>query len=230
MKVELQGIHKYHETRSGPIKILENINLVIPHGDFISIMGPSGSGKSTLLNIIGCLDNPSFGSILLNDNNVTGADESVREAIRLKHIGFVFQNYNLLPTLTVIENVLLPMQLAKHLAKKPPGKYDQIDRARTLLRIVGLENRAGDSVLKLSGGQQQRVAIARALSNLPTLILADEPTGNLDEASSKTVMEVFRDINSNHGITTVMVTHDAKVAEYANRQYYLDGGKLEHRN
>lgn len=222
MKIDLYGIHKYHEMHSGPVKILENIHLTIPHGDFISIMGPSGSGKTTLLNIIGCLELPSFGQIFLNDRDVTGAEENIREQIRLKHIGFVFQNYNLLPTLTVLENVLLPMQLSGRVKRRD----DQESQALSLLRIVGLEGRSQDSVLKLSGGQQQRVAIARALSNLPGLILADEPTGNLDERSSREVMDVFKTINENKQITTIMVTHDSNVAKYARRVFNLEGGRL----
>ncbi len=225
MKVTLRNVHKYHEAQSGPVKVLENINLEIPHGDFISIMGPSGSGKTSLLNLIGCLEKPSFGKILYNDKDVTDADESFCELMRLKHIGFIFQNYNLLPTLTVLENVMLPMQLSKRV----PNVEEQRQQALSLLRIVGLNRRADESVFKLSGGQQQRVAIARSLSNLPGLILADEPTGNLDEESTRSVMEVFKLINENRQLTTVMVTHDSKVAEYANRVFYLEGGHLTER-
>ncbi|MBQ7501828.1 ABC transporter ATP-binding protein [bacterium] len=225
MKVELQGVHKYYEARSGPVKILENINLVIPHGDFVSIMGPSGSGKTSLLNLIGCIDKPGYGKIFLDENDVSGAGEHIREQIRLRHIGFVFQGYNLLPTLTVLENVLLPMQLSNRVQ----NKAEQIKQAMAFLRLVGLDARAKDSVLKLSGGQQQRVAIARALSNLPGLILADEPTGNLDERSSKEVMDVFRVINENQHITTVMVTHDSKAASFAKRVLYLESGQLTER-
>ncbi|MGN0011993.1 MAG: ABC transporter ATP-binding protein [Candidatus Bruticola sp.] len=221
MKVELQGVHKYFDARSGPVKILENVNLVIPHGDFVSIMGPSGSGKTTLLNMMGCLDTPSYGKVLLGDRDTSGAGEDIREQIRLRHIGFVFQSYNLLPTLTVLENVQLPMQLCGGKSYK-----EQVDQAMTLLRLVRLDARAKDSVLRLSGGQQQRVAIARALSNLPGLILADEPTGNLDERSSREVLDVFRAINENQHITTVMVTHDAKAAGYAKRVLHLEGGHL----
>jgi len=225
MKVELQGVHKYYESRSGPVKILENINLTIPHGDFVSIMGPSGSGKTSLLNLIGCIDKPGYGKIFLDEHDVSGAGEHIREQIRLRHIGFVFQGYNLLPTLTVLENVLLPMQLSNRVQ----NKAEQIKQAMAFLRLVGLDARAKDSVLKLSGGQQQRVAIARALSNLPGLILADEPTGNLDERSSKEVMDVFRVINENQHITTVMVTHDSKAASFAKRVLYLESGKLTER-
>ncbi len=221
MKVELQGVHKYFTSRSGPVKVLENINLLIPHGDFVSIMGPSGSGKTTLLNLIGCLDDPSYGKVLLSDRDTSGAGEAFKEQVRLRHIGFVFQSYNLLPTLTVLENVQLPMQLAGGKSYR-----DQVEQAMTLLRLVGLDGRAKDSVMRLSGGQQQRVAIARALSNLPGLILADEPTGNLDERSSKEVMEVFRTINENQHITTVLVTHDSKAASYGRRMLRLENCRL----
>lgn len=221
MKLELRGVHKFYEAASGPVKILENINLKVPHGGFISIMGPSGSGKTSLLNLLGCLDSPSFGQVFLEETDVAGADESVREQIRLHHIGFVFQNYNLLPTLTVLENVQLPMQLAGVKAA------EQATRAQSLLRLVGLEGRAGDPVTRLSGGQQQRVAIARALANLPGLILADEPTGNLDGRSSKEVMDVLKSINDHQQITMVLVTHDPKVAAYASRVFQLEGGRLQ---
>jgi len=224
VKVELRGIHKYFDSRGGPIKVLENVSLVIPHGDFVSIMGPSGSGKTTLLNMIGCIDSPSYGKVLLKDKDISGATEDMREMIRLRHIGFVFQSYNLLPTLTVVENVELPMQLLGE-----SKRQEQFKNAMTLLRLVGLDARANDSVLKLSGGQQQRISIARALANLPGLILADEPTGNLDERSSKEVMDVFRAINENQHITTIMVTHDSKVANYAKRVLYLESGHLTER-
>lgn len=223
MKLELKGVHKYYQADHGPVKVLENVNLQVPQGGFISVMGPSGSGKTSLLNMLGCLDSPSFGQVILEDTDVASADESVREKIRLHHIGFIFQNYNLLPTLTVLENVLLPMQLAK------VKSAEQNSRAHTLLRLVGLEGRAGDPVSRLSGGQQQRVSIARALSNLPGLILADEPTGNLDGRSSKEVMDVIKSINENQQITTVLVTHDPKVAKYASRIFHLEGARLEER-
>lgn len=229
ISVGLRGVHKYFEFKSGPVKILEDINMTIRSGDFVSIMGPSGSGKTSLLNIIGCLDRPSYGKVLLNERDLAHADESIREAVRLQHIGFVFQSYNLLPTLTVVENVLLPMQLAAAARKSQISKKEMEQRALTLLRLVGLDGRSHESVLRLSGGQQQRVSIARALSNLPGLILADEPTGNLDERSSAEVMDVFRAINENQQITTVLVTHDTKVAGYARRSFYLEGGKLEER-
>lgn len=220
MNVRLNGVHKYYETPAGPSKVLENVTLHIPTGAFISLMGPSGSGKTTLLNLIGCLDNPTFGQIMLEERDVAKADEGTRERIRLRHIGFVFQNYHLLPMLTVLENVVLPMQLAGL------RRSEQNDRAMMLLKAVGLDQRAVQKVNSLSGGQQQRVAIARSLANLPRLILADEPSGNLDGRSTKEVMQVLKSINDTQKVTVVLVTHDPAVAAYAEQVYYLEGGRL----
>ena len=220
MKIVVKGLYKYHESEAGSVKILENVNVVIEQGDFVAIMGASGSGKSTLLYHLGCLDIPSFGQILLDDVDISQEPETIREQIRLHHIGFVFQSFNLLPTLTVLENIMLPMQLA--------GAYksERLNRAMSLLRLVNLEEKANEKVTVLSGGQQQRVAIARAMANNPGTILADEPTGNLDGKSSKEVMEVIHSIHENQKITIVLVTHDPKIASYADKIYYLDDGKL----
>lgn len=220
MRVRLISVHKFWETKAGKLRIMENVNVEFKSGDFIAIMGPSGSGKSTLLFLLGCIDMPNFGHIFLDDTDVTAQSETVREKIRLNHIGFVFQNYYLIPTLNVIENILLPMELA--------GSYpnERDSRAATLLRLIGLEKRALDKPSNLSGGQQQRVAIARALANLPGLLLADEPTGNLDTRTSKEIMEVLRTVNEHQKLTTIVVTHDPKIASYANKSYYLDEGRL----
>jgi putative ABC transport system ATP-binding protein len=220
MKISVRGLHKYWETPSGTLKVLENVNIEIQKGEFIAIMGPSGSGKSTFLHLLGCIDLPNIGHILMEEVDVTQQPENVREKIRLKYIGFVFQNYNLLPTLRVVENVILPMQLMGI------GHSEQIARAESLLRLVNLDRRARDPVINLSGGEQQRVAITRALANMPGLILADEPTGNLDLRSSREIMEVMRTINENQQITTILVTHDPKVASFAQKVYYLGDGKL----
>ncbi|MEW6278958.1 MAG: ABC transporter ATP-binding protein [Candidatus Eremiobacterota bacterium] len=220
MNVRLTGVHKYYPSPAGPCKVLENVNLHIPSGGFVSIMGPSGSGKTTLLNLVGCLDTPTFGQVMLEDRDVATADESARERIRLHHIGLVFQNYNLLPTLTVLENVLLPMQLAS------VRRSEQEERGLTLLKAVGLDQRAGQRVSSLSGGQQQRVAMARALGNLPRLVLADEPTGNLDGRASREVMEVLKSINDTQRVTVILVTHDPAVAAYAEQVYYLEDGRI----
>lgn len=220
MKIATANLRKYIESPAGTLKVLDNVNLEVPSGDFVAIMGPSGSGKSSLLFLLGCLDIPTFGSIFLDNIDIAQQTEGVREKLRLLRIGFVFQNFNLLPTLTVQENVMLPMMLA--------GSYpnERVQRAVTLLRIVGLEDRLCDRPNNLSGGQQQRVAIARSLANMPGLILADEPTGNLDNKTGKELMEVLRIINENQHITLVMVTHDPKIASYAKRVIYLDEGKL----
>jgi putative ABC transport system ATP-binding protein len=220
MRVKLVGIHKFYETEAGKLRVLENINVEFRTGDFIAIMGPSGSGKSTFLFLLGCIDLPNFGHVFLDDVDVTAQPESIREKIRLNHIGFIFQNYHLIPTLSVIENVMLPMQLS--------GKYhsERDTRSLSLLRLVGLDKKAREKPTNLSGGQQQRVATARALANLPGLLLADEPTGNLDTRGSKEIMEVLRAVNDNQKITTIVVTHDPKVASYADRTYYLDEGRL----
>lgn len=220
MRIDVRGVHKYFDTASAKLRLLENVDLLVEKGDFIAIMGPSGSGKSTLLFLLGCLDHPTFGHILLDSSDITQESESVRERIRLHHIGFIFQHYNLIPTLDAKENVRLPMQLSG------VKSAERESRAMALLRLVGLDRRAEDPVVNLSGGQQQRVAIARALANLPGLILADEPTGNLDAKASKEVMDVIRTVNENQAITTVVVTHDPKVAAVARRVYYLDDGRL----
>jgi putative ABC transport system ATP-binding protein len=220
MRVRLHSLHKFWETKAGKLRVLENVNVEFKSGDFIAIMGPSGTGKSTFLFLLGCIDLPNFGQIFLDDLDITSQTETIREKIRLNHIGFIFQNYYLIPTLTVMENVMLPMQLS--------GSYSNEREARglSLLRLVGLENKALEKPTNLSGGQQQRVATARALANLPGLLLADEPTGNLDTRGSKEIMEVLRSINENQKITTIVVTHDHKVASFANKTYYLDEGRL----
>lgn len=220
MEVELRGVHKYWDTTAGKLRVLENVDLRVAKGDFIAIMGPSGNGKSTLLSMLGCLDEPTFGQVLLDGVDMAQESEEIREEYRLHQIGFIFQKYNLVPTLNVFENVMLPMQLASI-----PSK-ERNERADALLQLVGLQNKKNEPVVNLSGGQQQRVAIARALGNLPGLLLADEPTGNLDQRSGKDVMEVIQAINENNEITTIMVTHDPKVASYAKRVYLLDDGRL----
>lgn len=220
VRIRIRALHKYWDTPSGKLRVLENLELAVERGEFVAIMGPSGSGKSTLLHLLGCLDTPTFGNILLDDADIGSLPESQRERLRLSHIGFVFQKYNLMGTLNVQENVTLPMELA-HLPYP-----ERLSRSLELLQLVGLESRADDEVGNLSGGQQQRIAIARALANLPGLLLADEPTGNLDARMTQEVMEVFRAVNQRRGITTVLVTHDPQVAGYAGRVYVLDEGRL----
>lgn len=219
MRVSLQGVHKvYGKTR--PAKVLDDVSLSIESGDFVAITGPSGSGKSSLLNLLGCLDYPTFGQIFFDQRDVSKAGESVREKIRLQHIGFVFQNYQLLPALTVKENVMLPMQLVGVAA------VERQARVQGLLRMVGLEKQADQRIGLLSGGQQQKVAVARALANLPGLLLADEPTGSLDGQATLQVMDMIREVNRSRSVTTVLVTHDPQVAAYAQRIYRLENGTL----
>lgn len=220
MRVKLAGVYKYWKAGGGNIRILENVSLEFNSGDFVAIMGPSGSGKSTFLHLLGCIDKPDFGQIFLENTNICAQTEDDREIIRLQHIGFVFQHYLLIQTLSVIENVMLPMVLANSY------KGEQRKRAYQLLRLVGLENRADDSVIKLSGGQMQKTAIARALANRPGMLLADEPTGNLDKKSTHDIMEMLATINKAQKLTTIMVTHDPTVAAYADKIYYLDEGRL----
>lgn len=219
MRVSLQGVHKvYGKLR--PTKVLDDVSLTIESGDFVAITGPSGSGKSSLLNLLGCLDTPTFGQVYFDQRDVSKASEAVRERIRLQHIGFVFQNYQLLPGLTVRENVALPMQLA-HVRR-----VERQARLQGLLRMIGLEKQADQRIQYLSGGQQQKVAVARALANLPGLLLADEPTGSLDGQSTLQVMEVIREVNRSRSVTTVLVTHDPQVAAYAQKVYRLENGSL----
>jgi len=220
MQVKVQNLRKYYETSAGVLKVIDNASLTIEKGDFIAIMGASGCGKSTLLFLLGCIDTPTYGSIFMNNVDITQVDEGKREQIRLYNIGFIFQNYNLLPTLNVLENVMLPMQVADSF------KGQRNARSLALLRVVGLEEKKDERTFNLSGGQQQRVAIARALANKPGLLLADEPTGNLDAKTGKEIMQVLRSINETQEVTLVMVTHDPKTASVANRIYYLEDGKL----
>ena len=220
MKLVLKGVHKVYNTGRRPNKILDGVDLVVPSGQFVAVTGPSGAGKSSLLYLLGCLDYPDFGEIHLGDRNVAADGESLREKIRLRHIGYVFQDFRLLPALTVMENITLPMQLAG------VSGAESRQRGRDLLRLINLERERDQYPPTLSGGQKQKVAIARALGNLPELLLADEPTGNLDAASTVEVLEVLRSINKSRTLTTIMVTHDPQAAKFAERRIMLDRGRL----
>jgi putative ABC transport system ATP-binding protein len=198
---------------------LRGLTLEIKEGDFVAVMGPSGSGKSTAVNMIGCLDIPSKGKIYLDGEDISLMTESDLAQIRGKKIGFVFQQFNLIPTLTALENVALPMVFQGY------EKEERIKRASDLLKLVGLEERMNHRPTELSGGQQQRVAIARALSNDPQILLADEPTGNLDQKTGKEIMNLLFDLHR-EGKTIVMVSHDAKLAEHAKRVELLIDGKI----
>ncbi|AAR39266.1 NEQ421 [Nanoarchaeum equitans Kin4-M] len=214
MKVlKLEGIRKSYND----LVVLDNINLDIDEGEFVSIMGPSGSGKTTLLNIMGLLDKPDKGKIIIKNKDVTNIyDDNILSYIRGKEIGFVFQHSYLIPVLTALENVLLPSIFIGS-----PNK----DRAKKLLDLVGLKGYYNHYPNQLSGGQQQRVAIARALMNNPSIILADEPTASLDVKTAKTIVNLFKELNDK-GHTIVMVTHDPNIAKYSKRIVVLYGGKI----
>lgn len=215
------NIHDLCKTyHSGRIDVLKGIDLTVNKGDFCAVMGPSGSGKSTLLNIIGLLDVPSVGSYLFNNRNTCYLTDKDKADIRRKDIGFVFQSWGLLPKYTARENVALPMKYSKM------SRKEIIARADMLLEKAGLANRRDHLPSEMSGGQCQRVAIARALANNPSLLLADEPTGSLDEKTGIDIMETFKELNK-AGMTIILITHDNKVAGYADRKFKIRNGVLK---
>ena len=218
--ITLNHIAKTYYQGKLAVPILHGISLTIQSGEFVSIMGPSGSGKSTLMNIIGCLDRPTEGEYMLNDVNILTADESKLALIRNEYIGFVFQHFNLLPRLSAVENVELPLVYGG------VKKAERRKRALEALGKVGLADRVHHLPNELSGGQKQRVAIARAIANNPTFIMADEPTGALDTKSGEQVMDIFTKLNA-EGTTIVMVTHEEEVAAYSSRRIVLRDGKLQ---
>jgi len=217
--IKLQGIYKQYTMGETTINALDNINLTITRGEFISIMGPSGSGKSTLLNILGVLDQPTSGNYLLEDVDITDLNDRELARIRNRHFGFIFQSYNLFPELNALENVMVPMMYAKK------GKKEREQRAKELLELVSMSHRLRHFPHQLSGGEQQRVAIARALANNPTLLLADEPTGNLASDQGQEILQLLRQLN-NQGTTIVMVTHDPNIGSYGKRLVRLQDGKI----
>ncbi len=211
---------KYDMGKAGPLVVLREINLEIRKGEFIAITGPSGSGKSTMVNIVGALDKPSFGAVYLKDENISKMGESSLAFLRGKTIGFIFQQFNLLPTLTALQNVMLPMEVVNESESKAKK------RAEELLNLLGLGERMNHKPNELSGGQQQRVAIARSLANDPEVILADEPTGNLDSKTGQFIMDFLGKLNK-EGKTIVLITHDVELVTYARRIVHIRDGKIE---
>jgi putative ABC transport system ATP-binding protein len=218
--LKIENLTKTYKLGKRDIQPLNDLNLEIKKGEFTAIMGPSGSGKTTLLNIIGCIDKPTKGKVLIDNMNTTALPETQLYKIRRDKIGFVFQTFNLLPYLNARENVELAMELA--------GKYknEKTTRAKTLLNMVGLSGREEHRPQRLSQGEQQRVAIARALANDPAIILADEPTGNLDTKNKQEIIKLLANLNINQKTTIIMVTHDKHAASFTERMLLLSNGKI----
>lgn len=221
--IETKDISKRYIMGSEIVEALQSITISINKGEYVAFMGPSGSGKSTLMNIVGCLDTPTTGTYILNSKDVSDLSENQLAEIRNKEIGFVFQTFNLLPRSTALENVALPLIYAGY------GKSARTEMAMNTLKSVGLESRAKHKPNELSGGQRQRVAIARALVNNPSIVLADEPTGNLDSKTSYEIMDLFEDLHSK-GNTIIMVTHEEDIAQYSHRIIRLRDGLIESDN
>lgn len=218
--IEAHGLTKTYKSGKLENPVLQDINLEILRGEIISIMGPSGCGKTTLLNLLGGLDRPTSGSIFLNGRRLTEMNDSELTRFRLRNTGIVFQFFNLIPTLTAVENVRLPLLVSGH------GHIEARERPLKLLDEVGLLDKANRMPYELSGGEQQRVAVARALANEPTIVLADEPTGNLDSKTSAELIDLFNTINDESGQTFIIVTHDHKVAESADRVIHMRDGRI----
>jgi putative ABC transport system ATP-binding protein len=220
MIIETENLTKDYETGTQVVSALKGINLSVEKGEFLSIMGPSGSGKTTLMNIIGCLDSPTNGSYYLNNKSVSKLDDDELAKIRNEEIGFVFQSFHLLARNTAFDNVMLPLKYAG-LSKEEATK-----RSNNVLDLVGLSSRSKHTPAELSGGQQQRVAIARALVNEPSILFADEPTGNLDSKTGQDVMKIFKDLNEN-GQTIILITHEDSIAKQSNRIITIMDGLIE---
>ncbi|MCX2743385.1 ABC transporter ATP-binding protein [Mangrovivirga sp. M17] len=218
--IETSNISKIYKMGTQTVEALKSITISIDKGEYVAFMGPSGSGKSTLMNIVGCLDTPTAGSYVLNNHDVSSLSDNELALIRNKEIGFVFQTFNLLPRATALENVALPLIYAGM------RKADRLEKAMNVLKSVGLGDRADHKPNELSGGQRQRVAVARALVNDPSIILADEPTGNLDTKTSYEIMDLFQKLHD-QGNTIIMVTHEDDIAHYAHRIVRLRDGLIE---
>jgi len=220
--VRVVDLVKNYYLEGGTVHALRGVSLTVARGEFVALMGPSGSGKSTLLNLLGCLDRPTSGEYYLGSENVATMSDDQLSEIRSRYLGFIFQSYNLLPQYTVVENIEIPLLYQG-------TKLDERTRqwCISLAQLVGLGDRLDHRPMQLSGGQQQRVAIARALVTQPPLLLADEPTGNLDTRTSEEVMTILMDMNEERGITVVLVTHEADIAEYARRVVVFRDGLIE---
>lgn len=216
--VELKDVTKYYERGKEIVRAIDGITLSVKKGDFLAIVGPSGSGKTTLLNIIGCVDNPTSGTVKINGQDVTKEKENRLAKIRRETIGFVFQQFFLIPTLTAEENVQIPGLFARN--------KNRVERAKELLSLVGLEKRRDHLPAQLSGGEMQRVAIARALINSPSILLADEPTGNLDSKNAEMIFKIFEELNKN-GLTIIVATHNMELAKICQRIILLEDGKIK---
>jgi len=220
--IELQDIHKTYRLGEVDLQVLKGISLQVVRGELLALMGASGSGKSTLMNIIGCLDHPTAGEYWFDGHEVSGLTAKERARLRNRMIGFVFQNFNLLPRQTALENALLPLMYAK----ENPSEHEMNRRTAELLQKVGLGDRTHHQPSQLSGGEQQRVAIARALINNPQVLLADEPTGNLDSQTSQELLQMLQELNRTDGLTIILVTHDAGVAQHAQRIIHIKDGLI----
>jgi len=218
--IKTEGLAKHYVLGVETVKALNGVDLEIDSGEFVAVMGPSGSGKSTFMNLIGCLDTPTIGNYWLNGGRVSNLSEDELARVRNQEIGFVFQTFNLLPRATALHNVELPLIYAG------VGVKERRQRAEDKLSLVGLGDRMDHRPPELSGGQRQRVAVARALVNEPALLLADEPTGNLDSTTSRDIMKIFVDLNA-QGQTIIIVTHEKDIAEYARRQVHLHDGLID---
>ena len=218
--IKLENVWKIYQLGKVELVALKEINLEVAPGDFVTIMGPSGSGKSTLLNMVGCLDSPSQGRVILKGKDISLLSEDQLSQLRGKTIGFIFQEFNLLPNLNTLENVMLPMIFQGI----PPEERKK--RAQNILTSVGLKERILHQPAELSGGERQRVAIARAFANEPELVIADEPTGNLDSTTGKKIMEILTDFHKKEGKTIVVVTHDPHIADYSDEIVNIKDGQI----
>jgi len=218
--VEIRDVHKIYKRDSFDVPVLNGVSVSVPRGDYLALMGPSGSGKTTLLNLIAGIDRPTRGQVIVDEKDISAYSETKLANWRAANVGFIFQMYNLIPVLNAMENVELPLLLT-HL-----NKAERRRQVETALSIVGLPDRMHHYPRQLSGGQEQRVAIARAIATDPTILVADEPTGDLDAKSAHEILELLQLLNSEHGKTIIMVTHDPKAADRAKRTLHLDKGVL----